>query len=86
MICPVFIIQGEFEENIEQKEIVKFAKKFKESIHWEPKNCSSFEEIMDEYRSKFYKKIRKFLSHVNTTRLKISQNIAESRDEINILK
>ena len=86
VICPVFIIQGEFEENIEQKEIVKFAKKFKESIHWEPKNCSSFEEIMDEYRSKFYKKIRKFLSHVNTTRLKISQSIAESRDEINILK
>ena len=86
VICPVFIIQGEFEENVEQKEIAKYIKKFKESIHWESKNSSNYEDIMNENRSKFFKKIRKFLSHVNTTRIKISQSIAESKDDIKIPK
>ena len=86
VICPVFIIQGEFEESVEQKEISKFAKRFKESIHWEVKNGQNYEDIIDDNRSKFFKKIRKFLSHVNTTRIKISQSIAESKDDIKIPK
>ena len=86
VICPVFIIQGEFEENVEQKEISKFAKRFKESIHWEVKNGQNYEDIIDDNRSKFFKKIRKFLSHVNTTRIKISQSIADSKDDIKIPK
>ena len=86
IICPVFVIQGDFEENIENKEIVSFAKKFTESIHWIPKNGRNYEEIMEECRYKFYKKIRKFLKHVQTTREKITQNITDSKNSTFMLK
>ena len=86
IICPVFVIQGDFEENIENKEIIAFAKKFTESIHWIPKNGRNYEEIMEECRYKFYKKIRKFLKHVQTTREKITQNITDSKNSTFMLK
>lgn len=85
IICPVFIIQGDYEENFGQDEIKEFSKKFKESIHWIPKNVNSYQEIMEQNRNKFYYKIRKFLKHVKTTRSKITQSLSESKNSI-ILK
>ena len=62
-----------------KKKIIEFAHTFKESIYWISENGHTFEEIMDENRYKFFTKIRKFLSHVQSTRMKIPLNIIESR-------
>ena len=78
VICPVFIIQGEFENNMDSQKIIEFAKKFKESIYWIPNKVNDYEDIIIGCRLKFYKKIRKFLIHVHTTRKKISQSISNS--------
>ena len=86
IICPVFIIHGDNEDNIGKNEIISFTKKFEEGIHWVPKDSRTYEEIMDENRYKFYKKLRKFLKHVQTTREKISQNITDSKNSTFILK
>lgn len=86
VICPVFIIQGDIEENINQNETLSFCKQFKESILWISKKGKSHEEIMDENRYKFYQKIRKFLEHVKTTRLKIKQTIVDSINSSIVLK
>ena len=85
VICPVFIIQGDYEENFIENEIKVLSKKFQESIHWIPKNVKNYQEIMDENIKKFYYKIRKFLKHVQTTRFKITQSLADSTNS-NILK
>ena len=79
IICPVFIIQAKYDENVEQKDLKKFAKLFEESIYWLPKIRHS-DEIMGEYRYKFYTKIRNFLSHIQTTRIKVPQNLADSKE------
>ena len=86
IICPVFIIQGDDEDNIGQKEIISFAKKFEESIYWIPKDGRNYEGIMVENRYKFYKKIRKFLKHVQATREKISHNIIDSKNSTFMIK
>ena len=86
IICPVFIIKGDNEDNIGKNEIISFAKKFEEGIYWVPKYGKTYEEIMDENRYKFYKKLRKFLKHVQTTREKITQNITDSKNSTFILK
>ena len=86
VICPVFIIQGEFENNMDSQKIIEFAKKFKESIYWIPNKVNDYEEIIAGYRLKFYKKIRKFLAHVHTTRKKISQSISNSVNSSLIFK
>ena len=80
VICPVFIIRGDKNDTIKKKKIISFANKFKESIYWIPKNGHKFEEIMDENRLKFYTKIRKFLTHIQSTRMKIQRTIVESRN------
>ena len=85
VVCPVFLIQGNYEDIIEKKKNIEFSKIFNESIFWISKNGKNYNEIMDENRYKFYQKIRKFLSHVQTTRIKISQNIAESINSTIIL-
>ena len=80
IICPVFIIQPKYDEDAEQKDLKKFAKLFEESIYWEPKIRNIDSIMQEEYRYKFYIKIRKFLKHIQTTRVKVSQNIAESKE------
>ena len=86
VICPVFIIQGEFENNMDSQKIIEFTKKFKESIYWIPNKVNDYEDIITGYRLKFYKKIRKFLTHVHTTRKKISQSISNSVNSSFIFK
>ena len=78
VICPVFAIQCDCENNVDNKNFIELAKKFKESIYWISKEGKNYEDIIDENRYKFFKKIKKFLSHVHTTRIKISQNLANS--------
>ncbi len=85
VICPVFLIQGNYEDTIEKKKNIEFSKNFNESIYWISKNGRNYDEIIDENRYKFYQKIRKFLSHVQTSRIKISQTIAESKNSTVIL-
>jgi alpha/beta superfamily hydrolase len=79
VICPVFLIRADNNDEEKKKKIIDFAHTFKESIYWIPQNGHTFEEIMDENRDKFFTKIRKFLSHVQSTRMKIPLNIIESR-------
>ena len=86
VICPVFIIQGEFENNMNSQKIKEFARNFKESIYWVAQKVNDYEEIISGYRLKFYKKIRKFLKHVHSTRKKISQSISSSLNSSLILK
>ena len=85
VICPVFVIQCDYENNVDNKNFIELAEKFKESIYWISKEGKNYEDIIDENRYKFFKKIKKFLSHVHTTRIKISQNLANSVNSINRL-
>ena len=85
IICPVFIIQAKYDENVEQKDLKKFAKLFEEGIYWQPKIRNSA-QILEEYRYKFYIKIRKFLNHIQTTRIKVPQTIAESKESSLFIK
>ena len=78
VICPVFAIQCDCENNVDNKNFIELARKFKECIYWISKEGKNYEDIIDENRYKFFKKIKKFLSHVHTTRIKISQNLANS--------
>ena len=73
IICEVLIIMGkkENEDCVNEKDF--WWNKFKKCIYWFSKSMNDYKEILDKKRYLFYKKIRKFIQHVKSTRVTISQ-------------
>lgn len=80
VICPVFIIIGNLENSLDEDSI-SLKRKFRESICWIVKGGRNFTDILEGSRSKFIMKLKKFMDHVQSTRMKVSQKIADSREQ-----
>ncbi len=78
--CPVLLIHGKLDDIISFEKIESLSKKFKECVKWFPEK-GDHNNIISDYRSKYYKKLKMFLKKISESRLKIINKDIEFKGE-----
>ncbi len=68
--CPVLLIHGKLDDVVSFEKSENLCKKIKECVKWFPEK-GDHKNIISDYRSKFYRKLKMFLKKINESRLKI---------------
>ena len=68
--CPVLLIHGKLDDVISFEKCDNLSKKIKECVKWFPEK-GDHNNIICDYRSKFYRKLKMFLKKISESKLKI---------------
>ena len=78
--CPVLLIHGKLDDIISFEKSESLSKNFKECVKWFPEK-GDHNNIISDYRSKYYKKLKMFLKKISESRLKIINKDIEFKGE-----